>query len=59
MVLFGLSLRTSDALIFRLGYKAKDFVIGYSFDLILNDYRAQTFGSHEILLMYSFDNFIR
>ena len=59
MVLFGLSLRTSDALIFRLGYKTKDFVIGYSFDLILNELRAQTFGSHEILLMYSFDNFIR
>jgi type IX secretion system PorP/SprF family membrane protein len=59
MVLFGLSLRTSDAFIFRLGYKAKDFVIGYSFDLILNDLRTQTFGSHEILLMYSLDNFIR
>ncbi len=57
--LFGISLRTSDALIFRLGYKTNDFIIGYSFDLILNDLRTQTFGSHEILLMYSLDNFIR
>jgi hypothetical protein len=58
-VLFGLSLRTSDAFIIRLGYKAKDFIIGYSFDLVLNELKAQTFGSHEILLMYSLDNFIR
>jgi type IX secretion system PorP/SprF family membrane protein len=59
MVMFGLSLRTSDAFIFRLGYKAKDFTIGYSFDLILNDLRTQTFGSHEIMLIYSLNNFIR
>lgn len=57
--LFGLSLRTSDALIFKLGYKTRDFIIGYSFDLVLNDLRSQTFGSHEILLMYSLNNFIR
>jgi type IX secretion system PorP/SprF family membrane protein len=59
MILFGLSLRTSDAFIIRLGYKAKDFTIGYSFDLILNELKAQTFGSHEILLIYSLDNFIK
>lgn len=59
MVHFGLSFRTSDALIFRLGYQAKDFTIGYSFDLILNELKTQTFGSHEILLIYSLDNFIR
>jgi type IX secretion system PorP/SprF family membrane protein len=58
-VLFGLSLRTSDAFIIRLGYRAKDFIVGYSFDLVLNELKAQTFGSHEILLMYSLNNFIR
>lgn len=58
-VIFGLSLRTADAFIIRAGYKTGDFVIGYSFDKLLNDFKSRTYGSHEILLIYSFGSFIR
>ena len=59
MILGGLSFRTSEALAFQVGYRSKNFIIGYSFDLVLNELKAQTIGSHEIMLIYSLNNFIR
>ncbi|MBN2613962.1 MAG: type IX secretion system membrane protein PorP/SprF [Bacteroidales bacterium] len=59
MLLGGLSFRTSEALVFQVGYQVQNFTIGYSFDLVLNALKAQTIGSHEIMLVYSLENFIR
>ncbi len=59
MVLGGISFRTSEALVFQVGYQNKNFIIGYSFDLVLNELKAQTIGSHEIMLIYSLPNFAR
>ncbi|MFO7658944.1 MAG: type IX secretion system membrane protein PorP/SprF [Bacteroidales bacterium] len=59
MLIGGISFRTSEALIFQVGYQVQDFTIGYSFDLVLNALKSQTIGSHEIMLIYSLDNFIR
>jgi type IX secretion system PorP/SprF family membrane protein len=59
MVSFGLSYRTSEALVFQLGYKTPDLYFGYAYDLILGGIGASTWGSHEILFTYSIDNFIR
>jgi type IX secretion system PorP/SprF family membrane protein len=58
MVNFGISYRTSDALSFQLGYKNPDLFVGYAYDLILSGMRGNTWGSHEILFTYTFDNFI-
>ena len=58
MVDFGISYRTEDALCFQLGYKNPDVFIGYAYDLPLSDIAGNTWGSHEILFTYTFDNFI-
>lgn len=59
MVSFGLSYRTSDAVVFMLGYQYDRFRIGYSFDLTLSDIRTQSSGSHEVFISYSFENFLK
>lgn len=56
MVSFGLSYRTSEAMSFQLGYKNPDIFIGYAYDLILSGMKSNTWGSHEILFTYTFDN---
>jgi type IX secretion system PorP/SprF family membrane protein len=58
MVNFGLSYRTGDALSFQVGYKNPDVFIGYAYDLVLSGMRGNTWGSHEILFTYTFDNFL-
>lgn len=58
MINFGVSYRTGDALSFQLGYKNPDLFIGYAYDLPLSDIAGNTWGSHEILFTYTFDNFI-
>jgi type IX secretion system PorP/SprF family membrane protein len=58
MVNFGLSYRTGDALSFQVGYKNPDVFIGYAYDMVLSDMRGNTWGSHEILFTYTFDNFL-
>lgn len=57
MINFGLSYRTEDALCFQLGYKNPDIFIGYAYDLVLSDMMGNTWGSHEIMFRYTFDNF--
>ena len=59
MVSFGISYRTSDAIVFMLGYQNDRFRIGYAFDLTLSDIRTQSYGSHEVFISYSFDNFLK
>jgi type IX secretion system PorP/SprF family membrane protein len=58
MINFGVSYRTEDALCFQLGYKNPDLFIGYAYDLPLSGMAGNTWGSHEILFTYTFDNFI-
>jgi type IX secretion system PorP/SprF family membrane protein len=58
MVNFGVSYRTAEALSFQVGYKTPDLFIGYAYDLILSGMRGNTWGSHEILFTYTFDNFL-
>jgi type IX secretion system PorP/SprF family membrane protein len=58
MINFGLSYRTEDALSFQVGYKNPDVFIGYAYDLVLSGMRGNTWGSHEILFTYTFDNFL-
>jgi type IX secretion system PorP/SprF family membrane protein len=58
MIQFGLSFRTSEALSFQLGYKNPEIFVGYAYDFILSGMMSNTWGSHEILFSYSFDNFL-
>jgi type IX secretion system PorP/SprF family membrane protein len=59
MVSFGISYRTSDAVVFMIGYQNDRFRIGYAFDLTLSDIRTQSYGSHEVFISYAFDNFLK
>jgi len=58
MVNFGVSYRTGDAVSFQVGYKNPDLFIGYAYDLPVSGMAGNTWGSHEILFTYSFDNFL-
>jgi len=58
MVIFGISYRTQDALSFQAGYRNPDLFIGYAYDLVLSGMKGNTWGSHEILFTYTFDNFL-
>jgi type IX secretion system PorP/SprF family membrane protein len=57
--LFGLSFRTSDALIFQLGFSRDGLLVGYSYDLTVSSLRSSSFGSHEIYVRYTIPNFIK
>jgi type IX secretion system PorP/SprF family membrane protein len=59
MVSFGISYRTSDAVVFMIGYQNDRFRTGYAFDLTLSDIRTQSYGSHEVFISYAFDNFLK
>lgn len=58
MALLGLSLRTSDAFVVQVGYRYQDFRIGYSYDITISKLKGISAGSHEILLIYNFKNFV-
>jgi type IX secretion system PorP/SprF family membrane protein len=58
MVNFGISYRSSDAVVFQLGYKSDNFVVGYAYDLVISGLGSNTWGSHEIMLSYIIDNFL-
>ncbi len=59
MISLGVSCRTSDAVVFQVGYHNPDLFVGYAYDLAVTALNRQSFGSHEILFTYSFGNFIR
>jgi type IX secretion system PorP/SprF family membrane protein len=54
----GTSFRPLSSLVFLAGFKYDKFSIGYSFDMSFTDIRIQSYGSHEVFLMYNFSNFI-
>ena len=45
----------NDALILLFGYQFKDFKIGYSYDITISRLISNTLGSHEISLIYEFN----
>ena len=55
----GLCFRPMSAVVILLGYKYDPGYIGYSFDMNLTDIRKQSYGSHEILLIYRLPNTLR
>lgn len=59
MLSLGLSFRTSDAVVVQLGYRYKEFRVGYSYDITISGLQGTAFGSHEIMLIYSFKNSLR
>ena len=58
-VFLGLSFRTADAIVCQLGYQNESLIVGYSFDITVNGLKSQASGSHEIMLMYRFNNFLK
>ncbi len=59
MIWGGLTFRPMSAVIILLGFQYDPFYIGYSYDMSLSDIRIQSYGSHEILLIYRIKNFLR
>lgn len=45
----------NDALIVNVGYQLKDVKLGYSFDITVSRLIANTWGSHEVSLIYEFN----
>jgi type IX secretion system PorP/SprF family membrane protein len=54
----GLSFRPASALAVLAGYQSSMVSIGYSYDINLTDIGRNSFGSHEILLMFRLKNFL-
>lgn len=50
----GLNSQRGDALAVLLGYKIKEFSVGYSYDLTISNMLNSTGGAHEIALIYEF-----
>lgn len=59
MVSLGLSYRTGNALVIQLGYRNESINIGYAYDLSFSDIKTVSSGSHELLFVYRFGNFIK
>jgi type IX secretion system PorP/SprF family membrane protein len=59
MFSLGVSFRSYESIAAMLGFRYEEFYIGYSYDFAIGGINVATFGSHEILLSYSFANFIR
>lgn len=53
----GASYRLQDAIVIFLGLNFEQFSVGYSYDITLSPLgrRGRSFGSHEIMVQYSFD----
>ncbi len=47
--------QNNDAVILHFGYLWKDFKFGYSYDITISRLIANTFGSHEITIVYEFN----
>jgi len=54
--IMGVSFRTSDAVVFQLGFHREGLLVGYSYDLTISHLNAQSFGSHEIFVRYLLGN---
>jgi type IX secretion system PorP/SprF family membrane protein len=51
--LAGLSFRSSDAIVIQAGFNYKELLFSYSYDITISGLNASSFGSHEILLIYT------
>ncbi len=58
-VSLGLSYRSGNAIVIQLGYKNDHLNVGYAYDLTLSDIKTVSSGSHEIMFIYRFDNFLK
>ena len=58
MVSLGLSYRSGNAMVIQLGYKNGAINVGYAYDLSLSDIKTVNSGSHEIMFIYRFSNFL-
>ena len=58
MVWGGLLIRPMNAIAILLGCNLQQFSFGYSYDVGLTALGKESFGSHEILLIYRFKNFM-
>ncbi len=47
--------QNNDAIIMQVGYVWKEFKFGYSYDITISRLIANTFGSHEITIVYEFN----
>jgi type IX secretion system PorP/SprF family membrane protein len=56
--LAGVSFRSSDAVVLQAGFNYKEMLFGYSYDITISGLNASTFGSHEILLIYTLPGFV-
>ena len=59
MISLGLSYRSGNAMVVQLGYKNESLNIGYAYDLSFSDIKTVSSGSHELLFVYRFNNFIK
>ena len=57
--IFGMSFRSSDAIVFQLGFNYEELLVGYAYDLPISGLKASTFGSHEIYVRYILPNFLQ
>lgn len=58
MFSLGVSFRTYESIGTMIGFRYEEFYLGYSYDFAIGGINVATFGSHEVLLIYSFPNFI-
>jgi len=47
--------QNNDAVVLQVGYLWKEFKFGYSYDITISRLIANTFGSHEITIVYEFN----
>lgn len=50
----GFSIRLRDAIALHMGFTHNNIQVTYSYDLLINRFRAYSSGSHEIMLKYNF-----
>ena len=58
MVWGGVSFRTVSSVSILLGFDYDPITFGYAYDMTLTDMKANSFGSHELLLIFKLDNFL-
>ncbi|MBN1949634.1 MAG: type IX secretion system membrane protein PorP/SprF [Bacteroidales bacterium] len=58
MFVGGVAFRSSDAVVFQLGFRYQEIFFGYAYDLSIGELAGNTFGSHDIFLQYTLPNFI-
>ncbi len=59
MVSLGLSYRSGNAMVIQLGYRNDYLQVGYAYDITFSDIKTVSSGSHEIMLIYRFNNFLQ